>query len=559
MSTSRTPVLIVGAGPVGLSAAFVLGRFGIDSVIVEQYTGINPHPRAHVVNARSMELFRNWGINDKVAADALPQEWLTRIIWTTTVAGEELGRINLLDAPVQQLVTRMNASPEMPQSCAQDRVQHRLVDLVRRQGRADLRYGTKLVDLVDTDDGVEATLDHGQDTTKVVADFVIAADGACSWVRQHRSIPMMGMPPLAQQVNICFHADLSDLVADRGAVLYWTINSEARGVFIAMDGKQRWTYNFEYNPALESVADYPAERCEGIIKKALGREDIPIDIQSVGGWTMCAETAVRYRDNRVFLAGDAAHRFPPTGGIGMNTGIADADNLAWKLAAVLQGWADPKLLDSYHAERRPVAVSNTQYSVMNSLKMAAAGIGPTAAAMVERLESGDPEIAAAQRAELGPAIQDQRAHFNALGQEFGYRYDRRGTAVVADGTDAPKTDNPAEDFTPIARPGSRLPHYWITQSGETISTLDLVGPHFLLIAGADGERHVKHLDRFADMPIRSVVIGRDIGIGDSDLHQALGISTSGCVLVRPDGHVGARIAGDDDDVGVLLERILATA
>lgn len=241
----------------------------------------------------------------------------------------------------------------------------------------------------------------------------------------------------------------------------------------------------------------------------------------------------------------------------MNTGIADADNLAWKLAAVLQGWAGPELLDSYQAERRPVALSNSQYSVANSLKMAAAGIGPTAAAIVERLESDTPEIAAAQRVELGPAIEAQRPHFGALGQDLGYRYDRRGAAIVEDGTDAPESANPAEDFTPTARPGSRLPHIWISKSGETLSSLDLVGPHFLLITGSNGEHHARQLDRYTDIPIRVAVIGRDIHSVDVGPHEALGISPSGCLLVRPDGHVGARLFDAGADVGVVLERTLA--
>lgn len=559
MSPLRVPVLIVGAGPAGLAVAFVVGRFGVDSVVCEQYPGIHPHPRAHVVNRRSMELFRNWGISKAVISDALPLDWLTRIIWTTRLAEEELGRLELIDVPAEQLVTRMTASPELTQSCAQDRVQERLCELVRSQGRTDLRYGTKVVDLVDTRDGVEVTIDQDSGTATVLADYVIGADGATSWVRQHRGIAMTGMPALAQQINICFHADLTDVIGDRKAVIYWTINSTARGVFVAMDGQHRWTYNFEYDPALESVADFSPERCRHIIRDALGTAEVRIEIQSVGAWTMCAETASRYRDGRVFLVGDAAHRFPPTGGIGMNTGLADADNLAWKLAGVLQGWADPTVLDSYHAERRPVALSNTQYSVTNATKMAATGISRHGNSVVERLESPDPVIAATQRANLRPAIEAQRSHFGALNQDLGYRYDGRGAAVVADASPAPTLGDAAEDFVPIARPGSRLPHYWVTRSGQRISTLDLVGAHFLLITGRDGQRHAKLLD--PDIPTVTVALDRDIHTTDIDLHAALGIEPDGYVLVRPDGHVAARLASatveSGGDVADLLRRLLA--
>ncbi len=558
MSTTRIPVLIVGAGPVGLAAGYVLGRFAVPSIVCEQHNGINPHPRAHVVNTRTMELLRNWGVATPVTADSLPREWLTRIIWTTTLAGEELGRLNLMDEPAEQLAARLTCSPEMTQSCAQDRVQQHLVDLVNQQGCCDLRWGARVIELADTEEGVQATVSQGGETTTVLAEYVIGADGATSWVRRQRGIHMNGMPPLAQQINVCFHADLTELVGGRGAVLYWTVNSAARGAFVAMDGKRRWTYNFEYNPAQESVADFTPARCVGIVREALGINDIPIDIQSVGGWTMCAETASRYRDGRVFLAGDAAHRFPPTGGIGMNTGIADADNLAWKLAAVVQNWAGPALLDSYQAERRPVAMSNTHYSVMNSIKMASTGIGPTAGGVVERLESPDPAIAAKQRADLGPAIQAQRSHFGALNQELGYRYDMPRAAVVPDLTEVPESADPAVDFVPLARPGSRLPHFWVKCPDRVISTLDLVGPHFLLITGRDGADHVKRLDLIAGVPSVAYVLDRDIQATTPDLHEGLGISSQGCVLVRPDGHVAVRLAtAESGDIAELLGRVLA--
>ena len=541
MTDLHVPVLIVGGGPVGLAAAHVLGSFGVASLVCEEHHDINPHPRAHVVNTRSMELFRAWGIADAVQAEALPMEWLTRIEWTTTLAGEHLGTLDLMAVPEEDLVARLTASPQMACSCAQDRVQAALLTAVRHQGLADVRYGTKVTGLDDCPDGVRATIESQGRTQTVTADYAIGADGATSWVRDHLGVRMNGMPPLAQQINVYFHADLSKLTEGRPAVLYWTINSAARGVFIAMDGRRRWTFNFEYNPAAESAADYTPERCRAIIAEAIGRDDIDIDIQRVGGWTMCAETATQYRKGHVFLAGDAAHRFPPTGGIGMNSGLADADNIAWKLAAVINGWAGTALLDTYHAERRPVAQSNTQYSVTNALKMASTGIGPTAIGVVERLESDDPAVAAEQRASMIESIEHQRAHFGALNQDLGYRYDKAGSAVVPDGTEPPVLRDAATHFVPTARPGSRLPHAWVVKGGALVSTLDLIGPHFLLITGRDGADHVRGLAGLASVPTSGVVLDIDVTAAtDTDIHDLLGIGPDGWLLVRPDGHVAAR-------------------
>lgn len=562
MTDLHVPVLIVGGGPVGLAAARVLGSFGVRSLVCEEHDGIDPHPRAHVVNTRSMELFRAWGIADAVQAEALPMEWLTRIEWTTTLAGEHLGTLDLMAVPEEDLIARLTASPQMTCSCAQDRVQSTLLATVREQGTADVRYGTKVIGLDDSPDGVRATIEsHGRVQT-VTAAYAIGADGATSWVRNHLGIRMTGMPPLAQQINVYFHADLSELTDRRPAVLYWTINSAARGVFIAMDGHRRWTFNFEYNPAVESAADYPPGRCRAIIAKAIGRDDIDIDIQRVGGWSMCADAASQYRKGHVFLAGDAAHRFPPTGGFGMNTGLADADNIAWKLAAVINGWAGPALLDTYHAERRPVAQSNTQYSVTNALKMASTGIGPTAIGVVERLESGDPAVAVDQRASMVESIERQRAHFGALNQDLGYRYDTAGCAVVPDGTAPPVLRDAATHFVPTARPGSRLPHAWVIRDGAPVSTLDLVGPHVLLITGRNGADHLRGLAALANVPTSGVVLDTDISASDTDLHDVLGIGPDGWLLVRPDGHVAARSASAEvhlDTVTTALATVLSAS
>lgn len=556
--TEHTPVIIVGGGPIGLAAGYVLGQHGIRSIICEQFVSINPHPRAHVVNTRSMELFRSWGIAEKVKADAIDPSWLLSFIWRTSIAGEELGRVFLGELPEAEVLRRMFASIEGVQSCAQDLVQRHLLDAVVAQGMADVRVGAKVVGIESDSEMVRVTVAKDRTETLVTADFAIGADGALSWVRDQVGIKMKGMPPLGQQINVYFHADLSGLVGDQPGVLYWAINSRTRGVFIAMDGVKRWTFNIEYNRAVESVDDYPPERCVAILHDAIGAE-IDVDVKSVGTWTMTAETAGSYNSGRVYLAGDAAHRFPPTGGLGMNTGLVDADNLAWKLAAVINGWAPPELLESYEAERKPVALSNAQQSITNAISMAGTGIGPNGAEVAARLESEDPSVATEERARLRAEIDKQLAHFDALNLEIGYRYDR-SPIVSSDGTPSYVPEDPARDFDSDAQPGARLPHSELLSDGATISTLDLVGPDFLLLTGERGGAWIDALDKCAvSVPTRAVQIGVDIEDVNGTFFDTVGIETGGCLLIRPDGHVAFRSPSATDKPCEALDRALRRA
>ncbi|MFE4456035.1 FAD-dependent monooxygenase [Nocardia tengchongensis] len=518
-AAEQTPVLIAGAGPVGLATAYVLGRHGIPSIVCERYGAVNPHPRAHVVNTRSMELLRAWGIAEAVTRDAVAPEWMLNIVWKQTLAGESLGRINLADGGTERIARRGNASPELITSCAQDRVQQRLLDALRAQAMATVHFDTTVVRVTDTGDRVDVLVESGGATRTIAAQYVVAADGAAGTLRAELGIGMAGLPELGQQVNIYFHADLSPWTETDPALLIWMINAESPGVFIGMDGKHRWTLNRPFDPAQESLSDYTPERCIDLVRTAVGSVDLAVDIRSVGTWTMAASTAETYRTGRVLLAGDSAHQFPPTGGLGMNTGFADADNLGWKLAAVLGGWAPESLLDTYGTERSAVALSNAERSVANALKMFDAGIGPLTIQIAERLDSADPSIAQRERELLAAAIPRHREHFDDLDQELGYVYG--GADVTAD---------------PIATAvlGARLPHAWIAHEGATASTLDLLGPWFTLIAGPSGSDWATALSEAAgEVPCRAFIVGHDFEL-DTD---RFGIGPAGAILVRPDGHI----------------------
>ncbi|GGP54203.1 FAD-dependent monooxygenase [Saccharothrix coeruleofusca] len=539
--SADAPVLIVGAGPAGLATAYVLGRHGVASVVCEKYEGVNPHPRAHVVNTRSMEIFRDWGIADAVLREAVGPAW-GNVVWKHTFTGEELGRLPLARDEEEHFGS---VSPVTAASCAQDRVQRVLLDALRQQGTATVRFGVEVVELDEDESGVSAALRCADGAVEhVTARYAVAADGASGALRSRLGIEMDGVPEFGRQINVYFHADLSPWTDRDPALLVWLINSAAPGGIIGMDGGRRWTYNFGYDPEAETVADYTPERCAELIRRALGVDEVEIEVKSVGTWRLASRIARHYRRGNVFLVGDAAHQFPPTGGMGMNTGIADADNLGWKLAAVLAGWAPESLLDSYETERRPVARSNAGFSVDNAMKMAECGLGPTTAAIAQLLESDDPQVAAAERARLAEVIPHQRGHFGSIDQEIGYVY----------GADRP----PVAPVYPRSRgaEGGRPPHRWISRSGQRISTLDVVARGFTLIAAPHGRRWLEALDRVAgDIPCSPVLVGRDIDTADED---PFGLGEHGAVLIRPDGHIAWRAPAGSPSPEDDLERALRT-
>ncbi len=542
-----SPVVIIGGGPVGLATALVLARHGVRSIVCEQYSGINPHPRAHVVNTRSMELFRTWGIADAVLRDAVDPMWMMNILWKSTLSGEEFGRVSMLEVPEDQILARLNSSPVTITSCAQDRVQEHLLEAVRATGLTEVRYDTTVTAIDNLKQQVHLTTRSQAGTDTLTAQFVVVADGATGKFRDSLGIGMNGQPDLGHQLNIYFHADLSPWTHHSPALLVWAINSLSPGVFIGMDGHNRWTFNRNFDPATESIEQFTPEHCRTLIRDAIGDHSVDVEVRSVGTWTMSARTATNYRKDRVLLAGDAAHQFPPTGGLGMNTGLADADNLGWKLAAVVQGWASDALLDTYESDRRPVAESNTAHSVRNAISMAQSGIGPASVDVARRLESHDPSLASQARIKLGASIPLQRAHFDCLAQELGYAYDSTYDTPVA------------ESHVQSNRVGARLPHVWIQREGSQISSHDLLKVGFTLIAGPAGTKWVEELNRSSTaVPHSSVVFGSDAHADPLAL-ATLGLDADSAILIRPDGHIAWRSNESDVPLTVGLAHAVAGA
>jgi putative polyketide hydroxylase len=543
MTAPTVPVLIVGSGPAGLTAAVLLADLGVPAVLVERNPSTTDHPRAHVVNTRTMEIFRQIGIADAVRAAGLAPEAYERILWKRTIAGEELGALEMARDRVAE---RGAASPTAIASCAQDRVEELLRAAAEARG-CDLRYRSELVGYAQDDDGVTATVRTDGAERAIRARYVLAADGASSPTRRLLDVGMRGIPPLATLVGIHFEADLAPWIGDRPGLLYFLMSTTAPGIVIALDGRRRWIY---HRPQLEDRLDEAA--AAAAVRLAVGVPELPVVVRSIRPWTMTAEVAEHFRIGRVFLAGDAAHRFPPTGGFGLNTGVQDAHNLAWKLARVLAGGAADALLDTYESERKPVAQSNTDWSVRNFLEGGTA-VGPGNMLATMQIEAGGPDVPAVL-AQLQRDIDGERDHFDALGQDLGFAYETG--ALVPDGTALPAVGDRAAEYVPNARPGSRAPHCWLTRAAERISSLDLFGRDFVLLAPTTAVAWIAaaattglHCERIGP--------GGDWQDAESVWPTRYGVGPHGAVLIRPDGHVAWRAPTTEPDPAGVLARAVA--
>jgi putative polyketide hydroxylase len=500
------PVLIVGGGPVGLAASFLLSRQGVASLLVERHPGTAIHPKARGINARTMEMFRQQGVEDQVRAAGLPPHHTGLIVWAKTLAGEEIER----RVPWRASTQSAAVSPVRNCLCAQDDLEPVLRSYAEKQPLGQLRFNTELESFDQDDRGVIATL---VDTTtgkreEIWAQYLIAADGAQSRVRRALAVEMLGEEDVYDSVNILFNADLRPWTAHRPAALYFIENPHFRATFLTINAHDRWGFLVNSLKAYGySAADFTPERSVELVRSAAGVADLPVKVLGVAPWTASAHVAEQYRHGRVFLAGDAAHEMPPTGGFGLNTGVQDVHNLAWKIALVLRGLASDTLLDSYHDERQPLGRAITEQSLTNAISMGRLAKDNTAA-------GARPE------------------YLNEQGMIFGANY--TSAAVVPDGTPPTPVANPVTDYVPAARPGGRAPHVWLEKNGGKISTIDLVGNGFVLLAGAKGAAW--RASTAGGLPIKSHVVE------DHAFAEAYGIEAGGAVLVRPDGYVAWRSA-----------------
>lgn len=522
------PVLIIGGGPVGLSASLLLARSGVRSLLVERHGRTSVFPRARGIDIRSMELFRAWDLEAEVKHKGFAQQGITYVMTGETLTGPVHKRVEFGQDDPASLST---ISPTTPWLCAQDELEPILLAHTRRLPEVEVRFSTELLSFQQDAAGVTAhLLDRTSGATQEVrADYLIGADGAHSQVRALLGIPMTGPGVLGTMLNVLFHADLPAVLGERRSVLYVIHNAAVPWLqFGIVDGKQRWLFLAPYRAGQgETVADYTPTRCTEMVRQAVGISDFPVEINHVAGWEMAALCAERYQQGRVFLAGDAAHRMTPAGAFGMNTGIQDVHNLCWKLALVLQGMAAESLLSSYEVERLPVGRRNVEQSFQFVLQF--------------------------EREDFG-------ADLNTLGYTLGTSYESK--AVIPDGTECPARTNPLRDYLPTARPGNRAPHVWLERHGERLSTLDLFDRDFTLLAGPGGHPWLQAGSLVAGqfrIPLHSYCVGKDGDVRDThhDWAATYGVTADGAVLVRPDGHVAWRAETSAQEPRVELERVLS--
>jgi putative polyketide hydroxylase len=532
----QVPVFIVGAGPTGLCTSLLLGRYGIPSLLVERHASTSIYPRAVGVSTRTMELFRQWGLDERVRAAGFQlADTFGPVLPTLT--GPEVGQGPLGFPRFEEALA---VSPVTPWACPQDALEPILLEAIHSYDRARVVFGAEMTMLKQDGEGVSATLlDHTTgEQTLVRAQYVVAADGPHSHIRQQLGIAMEGPDHLSEHLSILFRANLRPLLQDRVYGLYFIQHPEAPGLFVATGANDRWLFAMEWHPERgEQIEDYDSQRCIHLIRTAAGVPDLDMELLGRQAFTFAAQVAQHYRKGNIFLAGDAAHRMTPSGGRGMNTGIHDAHNLAWKLAAVLGGWAAPALLETYESERRPVGLRNTKFSDTRRFVGRREG------------EARQPE--------------EGEASWSDLELDLGYSYE--STAIIPESPTG--GDNAATLPRLTCRPGVRAPHVWLAREGERISTLDLYEGRLTLLTGSAGMAWCDAANAVAKaygLPLVAHRIGPEGELQDVDhtWSETYGIEADGALLIRPDGFVAWRQHGMAPDphkeLRNVVERILGT-
>jgi 2-polyprenyl-6-methoxyphenol hydroxylase-like FAD-dependent oxidoreductase len=537
---SECEVLLAGGGPCGLMLANELGRRGVRTVLVDEKPSTAFNPQANATQARTMEHYRRLGFADEVRAQGLPPDYPTDIAYFTRYARYEIARFQQ-PSPKRASAEIRNLSGSWSAAELPHRVSQKFVEMILRR-HADLLpsvslfYGWRLVGFTDSGDSVNAEVERVQDGAKarIRASYLVGGDGPHSFVRQRLGYTYTGEAQAARDFMggrmfaIYLRApEFYRVVPHEKAWMYVTFNSDRRAYMAAVDGKQE----FAFHTQLRAGED--PDRITHAGAKAMFEHGVgaPIDAEIlsccawIAGRTLVAE---RFQKGRVFLGGDAAHLFTPAGGLGYNTAVNDAVNLGWKLAAVLRGSGGPGLLESYEAERQPVARRNTAYA-----RKFADSLGLFAA--VPELEDDTPEGAAARLLAGEYFGRHAREEFNIPGITFGGRYEG-SPIIISDGT-LPPPDAP-NIYVPTACPGGRAPHLWLK---DGCSIYDTFGFEWTLLRL---DRRVSGVEAWRRTASE---LGLDLTFVELDSEEARDLYAADLALIRPDQVVAWRGDGKSTD------------
>jgi len=580
MADIETNVLVVGSGPAGSAMAALLSSYGVENLIINRYRWLANTPRAHITNQRTMEVLRDLGreVEAEAYLQSTPQHLMGENIFCESVAGEELGRLKSWGNHPLSQAEHLLSSPTFMNDLPQTFMEPLLFKTACSRG-SQSRMSTEYLRHEQDADGVTTTcLDRLTGKEVIIrSKYLVGADGGNSKVAENLGLPFEGQMGVGGSMNIHFRADLSRYVAHRPSVLYWVMQpgADVGGIGMGLVRMVRpwneWLIVWGYDIA-KPVPVVDTEFATNVARQLIGDPNLEIELIGASTWTVNNMYATQMQSGRIFIMGDAAHRHPPSNGLGSNTSIQDAFNLAWKLAAVIKGQAGPDLLESYSSERAPVArqiVTRANQSIaefgpiFEALGMTGGDDFAKIQASMDARADATP-AAERQREALRKAIALKKYEFDAHGVEMNQRY--KSGAIVTDGQPEPASGSDAElHYQPTTWPGARLPHAWLyDRQGVKKSTLDVTGKgRFTLLTGISGRSWAdaaKAVGHALGIDLVAHVIGprQELVDHEGTWAQLREVGDAGCVLVRPDHHVAWRSLDRVSNPAGELTRVLST-